>query len=77
MRRRARSNHPAKGSNRTPGHELNAIRQGDDLEHLTGRELELLTNPLGNHDLILRGYGGEIHRFNVAPTADRSGKQRQ
>jgi hypothetical protein len=53
-------------------HQLNAPRQRNHLQLLAGAQAELLTHPLGDDDLVLGGYGCDIHLNSVAQDRNRS-----
>jgi hypothetical protein len=60
------------GDLRLGGHQGDAPRQGDHPKGLPRAEAELLADPLGNHNLELRGNGRDIHGKVVIRDADRS-----
>jgi hypothetical protein len=46
-------------------HQLNPPRQSNHLKLLSRRKPELLTHPLGDHDLVFGGDSDEIHHLIV------------
>ena len=62
----------SKGDRGLARHQLNPPRQGDHLQLLTGAQAKLLAHPLRDDDLVLGGYGYEVHKTTVARNHDRS-----